>query len=112
MEEKIQKLYEQIREIAAFYLIYQLRDNIERTSKIIPEIQEFVLWFLEENRCGVKKELYQGMCNNLLIILKDILFAMENRDVVLLHDSMAGGLMEYLQLFVKGAQEEKSDENL
>lgn len=100
MEEKIQNLCMKIRDIGALYLIYQRRDNIEQIKKMIPEIQEFVLWFMEKNILEIDVELYQRMCQNLIIILEDILQAMICEDSVLLHDATAYGLMEYLQLFV------------
>lgn len=112
MEEKIQELYCKIRDIGALFLIFKERNNIEEIKKIVPEIQEFVLWFLEENRFEVEEELYQGMCNNLLDILKDILEALEQHDVVLLHDAAANGLLEYLKLFAEPEQEEKVNDDL
>lgn len=112
MEDNIQKLYHQVRDIGAWYMIYQIHDNIERTKKIIPEIQEFVLWFLEENRFGIENELYQGMSCNLIDILKDILGALEQDDMVLLNDAMSYGLMEYLQLFLDVGQEVEIEENV
>lgn len=112
MEEKIEKLYQELGDITAQFLIYQMRDNIERTKKLVPEIQEFVFWFLEGNRFGIEEEFYQGMVSNLLVILKDILKALEIDDKVLLHDSVAYGLIEYLELFTNIKQEEKVDDNV
>lgn len=106
MEKKIQKLYKEIRDIAAWYMIYQRRDNVEQIRKIIPRIQEFVLWFLEGNRFGIEEDLYREMSINLNDILKDILTALEQRDMVLMHDAIAYGVLEYLKLFVDPEQEE------
>ena len=94
MDEKIQSLYQQLKEITFRYWVYRLRQNIEKTKKIIPEIQEFVLWFLEENIFGIDEELYQGMSENLVNILQDILTALQQEDMVLLHDAIAYGLLE------------------
>lgn len=105
MDEKIQSLYQQLKEITFRYWVYRLRQNIEKTKKIIPEIQEFVLWFLEENIFGIDEELYQGMSENLVNILQDILTALQQEDMVLLHDAIAYGLLEYVQLFVDTDQE-------
>lgn len=101
MSEKIQDLFTQINQIAVEYLFYQKRTNIEAIEKIIPQIQEFVLWFLEGNRFGLEEELYQGMQVQLLGILNDILQGIEQGDKVLLHDAMAYGLLEYLKLFIE-----------
>lgn len=106
MEEKIQNLYHVLTDIAAEYLIYQKRDNVELVKKVILQIQEFVLWFLEKNRFGIEQQLYQAMSENLIEILKDILTALEQNDTVLLNDAIAYGLMEYLKLFVRLEGEE------
>ncbi len=112
MEERIQNLYQKLRDISALYLIYRMQSNVEQVKKIIPEIQEFVLWFLDGNRFGIEEGLYQGMCQNIIVILDDILQAMKQEDIVLLHDAVAYGLMEYLQLFVEEEQEEGTDDSL
>ncbi|WP_135990537.1 hypothetical protein [Petralouisia muris] len=112
MEERIQNLYQKLRDISALYLIYRMQNNVEQVKKIIPEIQEFVLWFLDGNRFGIEEGLYQGMCQNVIVILDDILQAMKQEDIVLLHDAVAYGLMEYLQLFVEEEQEEGTDDSL
>lgn len=112
MKQKIESLYRTIVEISAGYLIYQKRNNISQVKKIIPQIQEFVLWFLEGNRFGIEDELYQGMQKNLLQILADALDAIDMEDRVLLHDAIANGLQEYLKLFVETKQEEKEDDDL
>lgn len=112
MEEKILELHDKLRDIGALFLIFQERDNVERIKKIIPEIQEFVLWFLEGNRFGIEDNLYQDMGSNLLNILKDISVALQQHDVVLMHDAAVNGLMEYLKLFLEEGQEEETNGNL
>lgn len=112
MEEKIQVLFDDLRHISAFYLIYRKRESLNAMKEKIPQIQEFVLWFLEEDKLGFGSRLYQEMCNNMLQILADILDAMEQDDAVLLHDAAAYGLMEYLKLFVIPGREEEADDNL
>lgn len=112
MEGKIEKLYRELRDISAFYSLYQMRNNVEAVKKLIPEIQEFVLWFLEGNQFGIEEELYQGMSNNLVRILEDILTALQQEDMVLMYDATACGLVEYLQLFVDEGEEEQSNDSL
>lgn len=107
MEESIQKLYSKVRNVAAIFLIYQYRVNVEQVKKLVPQIQEFVLWFLEGNKFGIEEDVYQGMSNNLLMILEDIVMALEGEDSVLLHDAIAYGLLEYLELFVGEEEEEE-----
>lgn len=112
MEKKIQELYQKLVKISAEYLIYQERNNIESVRKIIPQIQEFVLWFLKENIFGIEETLYQDMSRDVLGILEDILTALEQGDRVLMQDAMAYGLLEYLELFVEQEQEDRENDNI
>lgn len=117
MEEKIVELYRAVVKISADYMIYQKRNNVEEVKKLLPQIQEFVVWFMEENRLGIEEEFYQGMLNNLLQILNDILEAIQQGDRVLLHDAIAYGLIEYLELFPgtlpkQGQEEKEKDVNI
>ena len=81
-------------------------------KKIIPQIHEFVLWFLKDNIFDIEAELYQSLSQNLVEILKDILEAMEQGDMVLLHDAATYGLMGYLELFVVDQKQEDIDDSL
>lgn len=105
MKEKIERLNEQLNLIYIGHMVYQKKNNVEEIEKIMPQIQEFVLWFLGGNGFGIEEELYQDMSRNLLEILKDIAEALENGDRVLLHDAAAYGLSEYLRLFLPEQKE-------
>lgn len=110
MEEKIRRLYGELYSMTVGFLYYQSRDNLEEMREAVPLAEEFVLWFLEEDRCGTDAEFHRDMCRNLLGILGDIVTAMEHGDHVLLHDAAAYGLMDYLEMFVE--QEEGTDDTV
>ena len=55
MKEKIENLYQKVVEISAAYLIYQERETVKLVKKIIPQVQEFTLWFLEGNKFGIEE---------------------------------------------------------
>ena len=96
MEEKIQTLYEEIN-FLGFHATYH-RDNnyVENSKSLIPRIQEFVLWFLEE-----KQSLFeQGVSENLIVILKDCETALKQYDHVLMMDALEQGISAYLELFL------------
>uniref|UniRef100_UPI00272C9404 hypothetical protein n=1 Tax=Lactobacillus taiwanensis TaxID=508451 RepID=UPI00272C9404 len=80
MYDNIKKLEQQIDNIAVGYLFRQERKNIELVKKIVPQIQEFVFWFLNGNRYGIEEKLYKDLSNNLIYILEDILEALEQGD--------------------------------
>lgn len=106
----VEKLNQEVTKISVDYLFRQERNNIELVIKIIPQIQEFVLWFLEGNRLEIEEELYQKLSNNLLYILNDILEALKQKDRVLLHDALTYGLREYFLLFEQ--EEYELDDNI
>lgn len=108
MEDNIKKLYWQINKISVGFLFKQERNNIDLVKEIIPQIQEFVIWFL--NRKEAKEEAYSEFGDNLIFILEDILKALEQKDRVLMHDAITYGLKEYLLLFLQ--EEEKLDDNI
>ncbi len=112
MYGKIESLYQSVCQISTGYLLEQKRNNIDLVKEIIPQIQEFVLWFLEENRFGIEEELYCEMQNYLLRVLEDITCAIAQGDRVLLHDAVNYGLMEYLKMFINAGQEEEEDADL
>ena len=109
MDNKIRNLYQSLYQMSYGYLIEQRRDGVEEIKKVISQIEDFIVWFLEGNKFGIEEELYQEMQNYLLGILKDITDAIVQGDRVLLHDAIAYGLMEYLKMFVDLEQEEKDE---
>ncbi|MCX4268324.1 MAG: hypothetical protein OSJ62_06625 [Lachnospiraceae bacterium] len=98
MEEKIKILYQKVKKIVEGYLIGQERNNIEQMRTIIPQLQEYVLWFIEDNRLNIDDKDYQELKKNLILILKDILMAMEQEDRVLLNDALAFDLIAYFKM--------------
>lgn len=113
MKEKIKELDKILNTVSVEYLAFQQRGNVKKIEELMPEIQEFVLWFLQGNQFGIEDDLYQDMCRNLLGILEDMEDALRCDDCVLMHDAVAYGLVEYLELFVSSEEEEKTiDDNV
>lgn len=101
MKDKINILYFKLNFIGMVYLDYQKIGNVEAIKEYLPQISEFVNWFVTENIFGIEDNLYQALTENLLGIVNDILQAIENNDRVLMHDAVQYGLMEYLGMFVE-----------
>lgn len=96
MEENIQKLYEAIN-FLGFHATYH-RDNnyVENSKSLIPDVQEFVLWFLKE-----KQHLFEPVVTeNLIDILKDCETALKVYDNVLMMDALEQGISAYLEIFL------------
>lgn len=100
MEEKIKLLYMNINYIGYCYTQYFGNDYVENAKKLIPQIEEFSSWFLSGNQFGIEEEIYQGLSQNLLVILDDIVQAVKEHDMVLMMDALENGVCEYLNLFV------------
>ena len=103
---EINELNQALNLIFIDYMVFQKRNNVEEIKGLMPEIQDFVLWFLEGNKLGIEDELYWDMKRNLLDIIKDMAEALEKNDGVLLHDATAYGLSKYLELFLPEVEKE------
>ena len=94
-KEKIENLYETIN-FLGFNATYSRNNNYaQNTRKIIPQIQEFVQWFLTDI-----SGLEEGVYLNLIDILKDCETALQEDDNVLMMDALEQGLSEYLEMFL------------
>lgn len=100
MQKKIIQLYEQINYLGFHTIYYKQYDYVKKAKELIPDIQEFVNWFMSENQFGVEEDLYQELQQNLIVILKDCMTAFEQDDRVLLLDALEYGLGEYLKMFL------------
>ena len=95
VKEKIENLYETIN-FLGFNATYSRNNNYaQNTREIIPQIQEFVQWFLTDI-----SGLEEGIYLNLIDILKDCETALLEDDNVLMMDALEQGLSEYLEMFL------------
>lgn len=99
MNEKIKYLKSKLNFIGMVYLQTQRVGNIEAVMEYMPQISEFVNWFVSGNIFGIEDNLYQALSDNLLDIVNDIMNAYKNKDRVLMHDAVQYGLIEYLNMF-------------
>ena len=100
MEEKVIRLYEDINYIGYLYVCQGKNDYVKRANNLLPEIKEFVEWFLSGNQFRIEEELYLALSQNLLVILEDIATATKENDTVLMLDTLEQGLNEYLTMFL------------
>ena len=84
-------------------------NNLYEIKKIIPQIQDFVSWFLNENIFDIDNTLYGDLRRNLVEILQDMCLAMQNEDRVLMHDAVNYGLVLYLEMFLPDEERENSE---
>lgn len=101
MDEKlIKQLYENINFIGYTYVCFGENDYVAKAKRLLPQIEEFVQWFLKENQFGIEPNLYQMLQKNLLTILEDITEALKEEDTVLMMDALESGISEYLAMFM------------
>ncbi|MDE7313456.1 MAG: hypothetical protein K2N87_17855 [Eubacterium sp.] len=96
MEEKIQGLYESIN-FLGFNATYHRNNNyVENSKGLMPQVQEFVAWFLKEYGHVFEESVYE----NLADILKDCEMALIHYDNVLMMDALEQGISGYLEMFL------------
>lgn len=110
MEEKWKNLYQILEKIEEDFLDYEKRKDLMPIREHLIKMQEFTVWFLQENHLGLDKVSYEQKKEELLTILRDIISAIEEEDYVLMHDAISYGFMKYLKLFLPEAAE-VTDEN-
>lgn len=106
MEEKIRQLYIDTSQITVDYLFLKKRNIVERAWKLFPQLQKFSSWFLLENEFDIEEDVYLYMKVQLMEILKDYMEGIEKKDMVLLHDALDYGLVEFLKPFISEEKKE------
>lgn len=106
MEEQARELIQEIDRLCMEFYYLKSHGTIERTKEIIPNIQKFITIFLNGNIFGITEDEYENLKNFSLEILADITDALENRDEVLMIDTLAYGLRELAVIFVDGEGED------
>lgn len=99
-EEKLMELKECILGTNIDHLLFGKNNNIEKVKEYLPQIQEFVEWFLQGNVWGGEDSLYHEMQMDILGILNDCMIALKEDDHVLMQDAIGYGLLSYIELFV------------
>lgn len=99
-KEQIKKLYETINFLGFYCTKNGNVKYIDMVKKILPEIQLFVEFFLNENNFENDNSIYDELKLNLIDILKDCISAVKENDRVLLLDALEYGLSEYLIMFL------------
>lgn len=112
----IEELYKKIFYSCVQFAVYKKKDIIENVKQLLPLLNNFANEFLHTNCFGLEEEDYQQLKQLLLDILNDIAQGMEQRDIVLLEDTIEFGLKEFVEMFIpdeqklKGLREESVSE--
>lgn len=102
MEEQARELIKEIDQLCIEYYYFKSHGTIERSKKIISIIQDFITIFLNGNIFGIDDVEYENIRNYSLEVLRDINDALENRDEILMIDTLAYGLRSLAEIFIDG----------
>lgn len=101
MEEKAKELRTVIDTICGGYHIYKDEEVIEKSQKAANQIQEYCKFFLQGNIFDMGEEEYQDLCGYVVQTLEDFVESLEQRDTVLMLDTLDYGLRELVNLYLK-----------
>ena len=91
------ELYKKIREINIQELICGKHKILDEMRKILPQIQQFLQILLNMKW---ENDIRNVVTADVTVIMNDIVSAYENEDEVLLMDTTAYGVQEYLKYFI------------
>lgn len=74
---------------------------------LLPQIQEFTKLISDQDNFEMEEKEYQNFLEYYMTIIQDVVSAIENRDVVLLFDSLAYGLLDVIILFLPEGEWER-----
>lgn len=66
----------------------------------MPDIMEFTNIVLEPSNFDIDAETYQTLMIEYMAIVEDLMNGIDNQDEVLVMDSLYGGLLEFINLFL------------
>lgn len=110
MEALAKELRRNIDLICIGYHYDRRTDVIEKGKALSKKIEELVSVFLSGNIFGMEEEEYIGLQNYVLQVLRDYTQALEQRDMVLMIDTLDYGVRELFMIFIdEDTVEEKNE---
>lgn len=107
MRQKWMFLYNTLKKYKRIFWIIKKRKDLMPIREQLNTIQEFTLWFIQENPLKLEESLFVQKKDELLDILQDIVTAIEENDYVLMNDAITYGIMEYLNGCLSEISEEE-----
>lgn len=110
METLAKELRRDIDLICIGYHYDRQTNVVEKGKALSKKIEELVSVFLKGNIFDMEEEEYIGLQNYVLQVLRDYTQALEQRDMVLMIDTLDYGVKELLMVFIDDdAGEEKNE---
>ena len=82
MKEQWELLYRRLDKIKDNFLDVKKRNDMMPIRENLSEIQQFAIWFLQDNHLHDEESVWKEKKEKLLIILEDIVTATEQQDCV------------------------------
>ena len=73
---------------------------IKNVKGLMSDIMEFTKVVLEPSNFDIDAETYQTLMIEYMAIVEDLMNGIDNQDEVLVMDSLYGGLLEFINLFL------------
>ena len=96
----MEKLYEKIKGCCELELIRRNHQLVNNARQLLPDIMEFTNMILKPSNFDCDTETYQALQAQYMSIIQDLMDGMDNQDEVLVMDSLYGGLLEFVNLFL------------
>lgn len=110
MEMLAKELRKDIDMICIGYHYDRQTNVVEKGGKLSEKIQQFASVFLQGNVFGIGEDEYNGLKAYTLQVLEDYVQALEQRDMVLMIDTLDYGLRELLYIFIDKDGGDENDE--
>lgn len=105
MEELAKELRRKITDICFSYIFLKQTDVIEKVIPLTGDIQEFLKRFIQKDVSEIDEEEYQVLVNYAAGVAKDYVEAIEQRDMVLMVDTLDYGLRELFNIYIPSMEE-------
>lgn len=105
MEELARDLNKKITDICAGYLFFKQTDVIEKVRPLTEDIQRFLNGFIQGDMAGMGEGERTAILGYAAGVAQDYVEAMEQKDMVLMVDTLDYGLRELLQIYAPSMEE-------
>lgn len=100
----MEELYEKIKDSCELELIRRNHQLVNNVRQLLPDIMEFTNMILEPSNFDCDTETYQALQTQYMGIVEELMNGMDNQDEVLVMDSLYGGLLEFINLFLEESE--------
>lgn len=97
-------LYTKIDNCCRTEIVRRNHQLVKNTKELMPDIIEFTNVVMDSSNFELDDETYQILRIQYVGIVEDLMSGLENQDEVLVMDSLYGGLLEFINLFLDDVQ--------